>query len=91
MSQQKLKRRNGLTMKEAASVESCYFQPQYAGEQSAKFWKEVRDLANDRTLYDFACALQDLEHRVLAVLNTSVRVRARKLILQSRARRRRSA
>jgi len=80
----------GLTMKEAAIVEACYFKPKYSGEESAKFWKEVRHTANDRTLYDFACALQDLESRVLGALNSGVRVRAQKLILAQRLKNRKA-
>lgn len=80
----------GLTQKEAVIVESCYFRPKYAGDDSIKFWKEVNHPANDRTLYDFACALQDLESRVLAALNAGVRVRARKLIIAKRLKRKAS-
>ncbi len=80
----------GLTTKEAALVESCYFHPHYGGEASKQFWKEIVHPVNDRALYDFACALQDVESRVLAVLNTGVRVRARKLILAHRLREKRS-
>ena len=76
--------RKGLSAKEAAIVESCYFRPRYSGDDSIKFWKEVRYPSNDRTLYDFACALQDIEARVLAVLNTGVRTRARKLVIARR-------
>lgn len=75
----------GLTRKEAAIVEACYFRPHYSSNASTKFWREVRHAANDRTLYDFACALQEMESRVLAVLNTGVRVRTRKLVLAKRA------
>jgi hypothetical protein len=74
----------GLTMKEAAIVEACYFKARYAGKGSQTFWNEVNNPANDRTLCDFACALADMEARVLAVLNTSVRATARKLILSGR-------
>lgn len=77
----------GLTTKEAEIVESCYFQPQYSGSQSKKFWKEICDSSNDRTLYDFACALQDLEQRVLAAVNDGVRIRARKVVIESRRKR----
>lgn len=80
----------GLTAKEAAIVESCYFRPRYSGDDSEKFWREVRHMANDRTLYDFACALQDIESRVLAVVNTGVRVRARKLMMAKRRKRRKA-
>ena len=68
-------------------MESCYFQPCYAGEDSKKFWKEVG--RGDRTLYDFACALQDMESRVLAVVNTIVRAKARKAIIAGRKPKRR--
>lgn len=78
----------GLTKKEAAIVEACYFQQHYGGEGARKFWGEVRHLANDRTLYEFALALQEIEGRVLAAVNAGVRVRARKLALAKRARRR---
>jgi hypothetical protein len=72
----------GLSMKEARLVEACYFQPKYSGDASEKFWREIRHPANDRALYDFACALQDIEGRVLAVLNSSVRTRVRKLVIK---------
>ena len=78
----------GLTMKEAVIVESYYFMPHYGGESSQKFWAEIRHATNDRTLYDFACALQEIESRVLGVLNTGVRVRARKLVLTKRRKKR---
>ena len=42
----------------------------YSGDRSVAFWDAI-NATKDRTLYDFACALQELESRVLAVLNTS--------------------
>jgi hypothetical protein len=69
-----------LTDKERAIVLSCCFQPHYSGSTSKKFWKEVSDMSNDRVLYDFACALQDLEVRVLAAVNKGVMVRAEKVV-----------
>lgn len=48
------------------------FLAKYAGEMSEHFWRAV-NRTKDRTLYDFACALQDLEGKVLAVLNTTER------------------
>jgi hypothetical protein len=78
--------KQGLSRGEAAIVKACYFQPRYSGATAHKFWNEVRHPANDRALYDFACALQDLEARVLAVLNDGVRIRAQKIILADRMR-----
>lgn len=43
------------------------FQPTYSGSNSEFFWAAIRD-TNDRTLYTFACALQDIEARVLREL-----------------------
>ena len=42
----------------------------YSGDRSSEFWDAI-NATKDRTLYDFACALQSVEARVLAVLNTS--------------------
>lgn len=74
----------GLTRKEAKLVESCYFAPRYSGEASETFWREVARHAKDRTLYDFACCLQDIESRVLAVLNTGIRASVRKVVIAQR-------
>jgi hypothetical protein len=76
-----------LTAKEREIVEACVFQPHYSGKQSQKFWKEVVAAGNDRVLYDFGCALQDIESRLLRVVNEGVRVRAMKLVAAQRLRR----
>jgi hypothetical protein len=78
---------NKLTDKERSIIAACRFSPRYSGEESEKFWREVNNPANDRVLYDFACALQDLEHRVLTAVNAGVEVRAEKTIRTMRARR----
>jgi hypothetical protein len=70
-----------LTRDEAAIVQSCCFQPHYSGDGSVTFWKAVNRASDDRTLYDFACALQDVESRVLAVVNGYVRERATKTVI----------
>lgn len=73
----------GLTAKEAKIVESCYFQPRYSGAGSRRFWLAV-NRSPDRALYDFAAALMEMEARVLAVVNTHVRIEARRIVLKHR-------
>lgn len=70
-------------------VASCQFQPHYSGEDSERLWREVRNPANDRTLYDLACCLQDVEARFLAALNPGVAHRTRLLVRKQRANRQR--
>ena len=41
--------------------------PLYGGEASKPFWKLI-NATGDLTLYNFACALQDIEARVLMML-----------------------
>jgi hypothetical protein len=62
---------------EAKLIAACRFQPHYSGSASVKFWKEVNHPANDRTLYDFAVALQELESRFLAALNPGIEHRVK--------------
>jgi hypothetical protein len=45
--------------------------PIYSGERSTLFWKRIHSLKNDirkGMMYDFGCALQNLEGRVLRLL-----------------------
>jgi hypothetical protein len=42
----------------------------YSGENSRAFWREI-NRTKDRTLYDFAVSLQEIESRVFAVVITS--------------------
>ncbi len=44
------------------------FRPRYSGDLSIPFWKAV-NATNDHTLYLYCCALQDIEARLLQVLN----------------------
>jgi len=67
--------------RESAIVESCCFKPRYSGDESRKFWGEIGKVQDDDlTLYAFACALQDIEGRLLRVLNEHVREDARRAI-----------
>ena len=45
--------------------------PRYAGRASDDFWAAIKAV-DDTTLYMFGVALQDLESRVLACLNTAI-------------------
>lgn len=47
------------------------FGPQYGNLRSREFWVAI-NATNNRTLYDFAVALQDVEARVLRVLNDHI-------------------
>ncbi len=45
----------------------------YSGDKSRAFWKRVKRLPepNCSAVYALACALQDLEHRVLTALRNA--------------------
>jgi len=58
-------------MKKKSIAEDCHFQPRYSGDASRSFWNTVNASTNPM-LYQFGCALQDLEERVLRVVNADV-------------------
>jgi hypothetical protein len=66
-----------VTKKQIRQLElDAMFQPRYSGEDSRRIWNAVNK-SNDRTLYDFGCALQDAEGRFLAVVNGHVALAVR--------------
>lgn len=72
-----------LTDAELLKILSCGFAARYSGKESAKFWREV-GRHKERSVYDLACALQDLEHRVLSVVNADVFRRAEAIVRKKR-------
>lgn len=55
----------------------AYIMPVYSGRASDAFWKAVA-ATKDETLWIFACALQDIEQRVLTCINEAPKPKRRK-------------
>lgn len=64
-------------------IAECRFNARYSGELSVRIWNEITK-STDRTLFDFALALQDVESRFLAVLNADIEARVKRLLLKQR-------
>ena len=54
-------------------------QPHYSGKASVAFWRRINRLPEpeQRVIYAFGCALQDVERRVLRVLDAAERRRGK--------------
>jgi hypothetical protein len=76
-----------LTPKEQRILDHYYLEPLYSGNDSEGFWRVVNNEANDETLYAFACALQDVELRVLFLVNKGIKTIVTEKLLAERQRR----
>lgn len=48
--------------------------PHYSDEQSRDFWDKVNSLDNNNEIYNLACKLQELEIKVLNILNSKTSI-----------------